>query len=182
MASGSGEPPGTPKVTKKVEAVLREVPRLRRYAVALLADRGRADDLVQDTLERALSRLHLWQSGTDMRRWLFTIMHNLHVNAVRRSIRRGNEANIDDVEDRLVQAPSQTDSVVVRDLQRAMAELPTEQVEVLILVALEGMAYREVAEVLDIPLGTVMSRLSRARQSLRKYLDGEESPALRRVK
>ena len=182
MASGPGKPPGTPKVTKKVEAVLREVPRLRRYALALLADRGRADDLVQDTLERALSRLHLWQSGTDMRRWLFTIMHNLHVNQVRRSIRRGNEANIDDVEDRLVQAASQTDSVVVRDLQRAMQELPIEQVEVLVLVALEGLAYREVAEVLDIPLGTVMSRLSRARQSLRKYLDGEESPALRRVK
>lgn len=179
MTSGS---PGIPKVTKKVEAVLREVPRLRRYAVALLADRGRADDLVQDTLERALSRLHLWQSGTDMRRWLFTIMHNLHVNAVRRSIRRGNETNIDDVQDRLVQAASQTDSVIVRDLQKAMAELPTEQVEVLVLVALEGMAYREVAEILDIPLGTVMSRLSRARQSLRKYLDGEESPALRRVK
>ena len=182
MASGSGQLPGIPKVTKKVEAVLREVPRLRRYAVALLADRGRADDLVQDTLERALSRLHLWQSGTDMRRWLFTIMHNLHVNAVRRSIRRGHETNIDDVQDRLVQAASQTDSIVVRDLQRAMAELPTEQVEVLVLVALEGMAYREVAEILDIPLGTVMSRLSRARQALRKYLDGEESPALRRVK
>jgi RNA polymerase sigma-70 factor (ECF subfamily) len=182
MASGPGKPPGTPKVTKKVEAVLREVPRLRRYAVALLADRGRADDLVQDTLERALSRLHLWQSGTDMRRWLFTIMHNLHVNQVRRSIRRGNETNIDDVEDRLVQSASQTDSVIVRDLHKAMQELPTEQVEVLVLIALEGMAYREVAEVLDIPLGTVMSRLSRARQSLRKYLDGEEAPALRRVK
>jgi len=182
MASDAGKPPGTPKVTTKVEAVLREVPRLRRYAVVLLSDRGRADDLVQDTLERALSRLHLWQSGTDMRRWLFTIMHNLHVNAVRRAIRRGNDANIDDVEDRLVQSASQTDSVVVRDLQRAMQELPSEQVEVLVLVALEGMAYREVAEILDIPLGTVMSRLSRARQSLRKYLDGEESPALRRVK
>jgi RNA polymerase sigma-70 factor (ECF subfamily) len=104
------------------------------------------------------------------------------VNQVRRSIRRGNETNIDDVEDRLVQSASQTDSVIVRDLHKAMQELPTEQVEVLVLVALEGMAYREVAEVLDIPLGTVMSRLSRARQSLRKYLDGEEAPALRRVK
>ena len=169
-------------MSKKVEAVLREVPRLRRYVVALLADRGRADDLVQDTLERALSRLHLWQSGTDMRRWLFTIMHNLHVNQVRRAIRRGSEAAIEDVEDRLVQNASQTDSVVVRDLNRAMQELPSEQVEVLVLVALEGMAYREVAEVLDIPLGTVMSRLSRARQALRKYLDGEETPSLRRVK
>jgi RNA polymerase sigma-70 factor (ECF subfamily) len=182
MPSGQDKGEGKPRVSKKVEAVLHEVPRLRRYAVALLADRGRADDLVQDTLERALSRLHLWQSGTDMRRWLFTIMHNLHVNAVRRSIRRGSEASIEDVEDRLVQGASQTDSVVVRDLSRAMQELPSEQVEVLVLVALEGMAYREVAEVLDIPLGTVMSRLSRARQSLRKYIDGEESPALRRVK
>lgn len=169
-------------MSEKVEAVLREVPRLRRYAVALLADRSRADDLVQDTLERALSRLNLWQSGTDMRRWLFTIMHNIHVNAVRRSIRRGSEMNIDDVEDRLVQAPAQTDSVVVRDLTVAMRELPSEQVEVLVLVALEGMAYREVAQILDIPLGTVMSRLSRARQSLRRMLDGVESPALRRVK
>ncbi len=143
-------------MSEKVEAVLREVPRLRRYAVALLSDRSRADDLVQDTLERALSRLNLWQSGTDMRRWLFTIMHNLHVNAVRRSIRRGTETNIDDVEDRLVQAPSQTDSVMVRDLTVAMRELPSEQVEVLVLVALEGLAYREVAQILDIPLGTVM--------------------------
>ena len=169
-------------MTDKVEAVLREVPRLRRYAVALLADRARADDLVQDTLERALGRLHLWQSGTDMRRWLFTIMHNLHVNAVRRSIRRGSETTLEDAEDRLVQGPSQTDSVAVRDLDRALQSLPTEQAEVLILVALEGMAYREVAQVLDIPLGTVMSRLSRARQALRRYLDGEEAPALRRVK
>ena len=169
-------------MSEKVEAVLREVPRLRRYAVALLSDRSRADDLVQDTLERALSRLNLWQSGTDMRRWLFTIMHNLHVNAVRRSIRRGSETNIDDVEDRLVQAPSQTDSVMVRDLTVAMRELPSEQVEVLVLVALEGMSYREVAQILDIPLGTVMSRLSRARQTLRRMIDGVESPALRIVK
>ena len=117
-----------------------------------------------------------------MRRWLFTIMHNLHVNAVRRSIRRGTETNIDDVEDRLVQAPTQTDSVMVRDLTVAMRELPSEQVEVLVLVALEGLAYREVAQILDIPLGTVMSRLSRARQSLRRMIDGVESPALRRVK
>jgi RNA polymerase sigma-70 factor (ECF subfamily) len=105
------------------------------------------------------------------------------VNAVRRSIRRGHETGIEDVEDyRLAQNASQTDSVVVRDLTKALKQLPSEQVEVLVLVALEGMAYREVAQVLDIPLGTVMSRLSRARQSLRRYLDGEEVPALRRVK
>jgi len=169
-------------MTEKVEAVLREVPRLRRYAVALLADRARADDLVQDTLERALGRLHLWQSGTDMRRWLFTIMHNLHVNAVRRSIRRGSETTLEDAEDRLVQSASQHDSMAVRDLNAALQSLPVEQVEVLLLVALEGLAYREVAQVLDIPLGTVMSRLSRARQALRRFLDGEEVPALRRVK
>ena len=169
-------------MTEKVEAVLREVPRLRRYAVALLADRARADDLVQDTLERALGRLHLWQSGTDMRRWLFTIMHNLHVNAVRRSIRRGSETTLEDAEDRLVQSASQHDSMAVRDLNAALQSLPVEQVEVLLLVALEGLAYREVAQILDIPLGTVMSRLSRARQALRRFLDGEEVPALRRVK
>ena len=169
-------------MTEKVEAVLREVPRLRRYAVALLADRARADDLVQDTLERALGRLHLWQSGTDMRRWLFTIMHNLHVNAVRRSIRRGSETTLEDAEDRLVQSASQHDSMAVRDLNAALQSLPAEQVEVLLLVALEGLAYREVAQILDIPLGTVMSRLSRARQALRRFLDGEEVPALRRVK
>ena len=157
-------------MTDKVEAVLREVPRLRRYAVALLADRSRADDLVQDTLERALSRLHLWSSGTDMRRWLFTIMHNLHVNAVRRSIRRGSELPIEDVEDRLVQAASQLDSIAVRDMSKALQLLPGDQVEVLILVALEGMAYREVAQVLDIPLGTVMSRLHRGRKALQKAL------------
>ena len=114
--------------------LLAAVPSLRAFAISLSGNGDRADDLVQDTLERALSRLHLWQSGTDMRRWLFTIMHNLHVNQVRRAIRRGSEAAIEDVEDRLVQNASQTDSVVVRDLNRAMQELPSEQVEVLVLV------------------------------------------------
>jgi len=153
------------------------IPRLRRYARALTGDRATADDLVQDTLERAWAKLHLYRRGTDMRAWLFTVMHNVHVNKLRAS--RATEELEDDMAE-LAQRASQGDSLLVRDLDRSIALLPAEQRAVLLLVTLEDMSYEEVARTLAIPMGTVMSRLSRAREKLRAMMSGQ--PASARLK
>lgn len=158
------------------------IPRLRRYARALTADRALADDLVQDTLERAWGRFHLWRHGSDLRAWLFTIMHNLHVNQIRA---RYSERGLA-LEDRALELPvrpTQEDRLGIRDLATALSRLPPEQREVLLLVGLEQMSYQEVAKVLGIPLGTVMSRLSRGRERLRALMnDGVSAPQLKVVK
>jgi RNA polymerase sigma-70 factor, ECF subfamily len=151
------------------------VPRLRRYARALAGNRDDADDLVQDTLERAWSRAALWRGVADMRAWLFGIMHNLHVDALRRG--RLSVVAIDADTPEGAAAPTQGERLAVLDLQAALDRLAPEQREVLLLVALEDMAYADIARTLDIPLGTVMSRLSRGRERLRLLLDG--APALR---
>jgi len=150
------------------------VPRLRRYARALAGNRDDADDLVQDTLERAWSRAGLWRNVADMRAWLFGIMHNLHVDALRRG--RLAVVALDDDND-AVAPPPQAARAVVLDLQAALERLAPEQREVLLLVALEDMAYADIARTLGIPLGTVMSRLSRGRERLRLLLDGAPSVA-----
>ena len=146
------------------------IPRLRRYARALVGDRATADDLVQDTLERAWSKLHLYRRGTDLRAWLFTVMHNVHVNRVRAARLTD---TLDDEMPELAQRPAQGDALLVRDLDRAIACLPAEQRAVLLLVTLEEMSYEEVARTLGIPIGTVMSRLSRARDKLRAMMLGQ---------
>src|SRR5438874_8220917 len=143
-----------------------EIPRLRRYARALTRDVSRADDLVQNCLTRALGKQHLWQPGTDLRAWLFTILHNQHVNDVRRSVREGNTVSIDHAPALTVEA-SAIDVLQLRDLERALAKLAPEQRQVILLIGLEGMSYEEVASILDIPIGTVRSRLSRGRGQLR---------------
>ena len=155
--------------------LLHWVPRLRRYARALRRNREDADDLVQDTLERAWSRAGLWQGVGDMRTWLFSIMHNLHVDALRRG--RLDTVDLDDSTPEIPVAAAQADRLIVRDLDAALAALPLEQREVLLLVGLEGMAYAEVAQALAIPIGTVMSRLSRGRERLRGLMDGPASRA-----
>src|SRR5215472_1275145 len=148
-----------------------EIPRLRRYARALTRDAVRADDLVQSCLARALAKSHLWQPGTDLRAWLFTILHNQHVNDVRRAVREGISVPMDDAAPVLTVPSTQGASLQLRDLDRAMARLPEEQRQVLLLVGLEGMRYEEVATVLDVPVGTVRSRLSRGRDMLRYLMD-----------
>ena len=148
-----------------------EIPRLRRYARALTRDATRADDLVQSCLLRALSKSHLWQPGTDLRAWLFTILHNQHVNDVRRAVREGINIPVEDVAPVLTVPSTQGAALQLRDLDRAMTRLPEEQRQVLLLVGLEGMRYEEVAAVLDVPVGTVRSRLSRGRDTLRHLLD-----------
>ena len=155
---------------REIEA---EIPRLRRYARALTRDIAAADDLVQDCLTRALGKLHLWQEGTDLRAWLFTILHNQYVNYVRRSVREGAAVALSDNEPLLTRAPQQGQRLELRDLERAIAKLPEEQQSAILLVGLEGMRYEEVAAVLGVPVGTVRSRLSRGREALRKLVGME---------
>jgi RNA polymerase sigma-70 factor (ECF subfamily) len=153
----------------------QQIPRLRRYARALTRNRERADDLVQDTLGRALNKEAFWQTGTDLRAWLFTIMHNQSVNNVRRDVR---ESAVD-IEAISVALSATTDPTALRqmfELDRALAQLPLEQRQVILLVGLEGTSYQNAAEILGIPLGTVRSRLSRSRDALRRLLDRAERP------
>ena len=142
------------------------IPRLRRYARALTGERAVADDLVQDTLERAWSKLHLWRSGSDLRAWVFTIMHNTYMNQVRGR----NPVHLVPIDDEALEMAAhgtQTDPFEIRDLDAALRRLPDDQREVLLLIALEGLSYEDAARALAIPVGTVMSRLSRARERLR---------------
>lgn len=156
-------------MVKERDQVVAFIPRLRRYARALIGDAGAADDLVQDTLERALGKFHLWKPGTDLRAWLFAVMHNVYVNQLRR--RRESAAFDEETMEIPVQA-AQEGALAARDLQRGLERLPAEQLEVLLLVVLEDMSYQEVATALDVPIGTVMSRLSRARDKLRVAMEG----------
>ncbi len=160
-------------MTERHTDIVALLPRLRRYARVLTGSAEAADDLVQDCVERALSRLHLWQEGTNLRAWLFTVMHNLHVNQVRQAKRRREEALDHGPEGArvtpraLVEAPRQDDVVELRTVATMLRQLPAEQREVLVLVCVEELSYREAAEVLAVPIGTVMSRLARARERLR---------------
>ena len=160
----------------EAERLVELIPRLRRYARALAGDRASADDLVQDTLERAWAKLHLYRRGTDLRAWLFTVMHNVHVNRVRAT--RPTDPLEEEMPE-LAQRAAQGDALMVRDLDRAIARLPEEQRAVLLLVTLEDMSYDEVARTLGIPIGTVMSRLSRAREKMRAMLSGGGGGATR---
>lgn len=161
--------------------LLAEIPPLRRYARALTGDATRADDLVQDTLERALGKWRLWRPG-NLRGWLMTMMHNQFVNDVRRhspiEYRDEDALPESSVRDTLA------NGLALRDLDRALDALPPDQREVLLLVGLEDLSYQEVAAITGTPVGTVMSRLSRARTRLRAALDGDEVQAshLKRVK
>ena len=157
----------------------QHIPRLRRYARALTGDRNAADDLVQDTLERALSRLHLWRQGSDLRAWLFTIMHNIYVNQTRSRIRHPHEALDESAAEAL--HDREPDWAELRDIDDALSRLPGDQRAVLLLVGLEQFTYGEAAQVLEVPLGTVMSRLSRGRERLRLILAGDPKASTLKV-
>ena len=151
-----------------------------------MSDTARADDLVQDTLERAWSRFSLWQKRGDIRAWMFGIMHNHFIDGVRARSRRPEDSAGDDLPD-IPQRPSQSDGIEVRDLDRALQRLPVEQREVMLLVAVEEMSYAEAAAALGVPIGTVMSRLARGRDKLRQELQGrapsvQVAAPLRRIK
>ncbi len=165
------------------DSLENQIPGLRRYAMALVRDPVRADDLVQDTLERALRKFALWRRGSNLRTWLFAIMHNQFHNQLR------HERVVIRVETAYTASGEHTPSGSIqegelhaRELLEALDNLHPDHREVLLLVGLEELSYRETAKVLGVPLGTVMSRLSRARERLRVVLGGEAGPQLRRVK
>ncbi len=157
------------------------IPALRRYAFALLRDRDRADDLVQDTLERALSRWLLRRADGDVRAWLFTILRNQHVSTWRRDRRHGSVTAIDETTMPAV-AARQDVTLEVHDVLAALDQLPEEQKSLLLLVGVEDFSYDDAARILGMPIGTVMSRLSRARQRLRSIVETGKVALLRRVK
>ena len=155
------------------------IPRLRRYARVLTGESTRADDLVQETLARAWEKRRLWAAGTDLRAWLFTIMHNVFVNQRATARRDAQSITLDDddngVARELSVRPNQHLRVELHEIARELARLPGEQREVLLLAAVEELRYEEIARVLGIPIGTVMSRLSRAREKLRRAMDHDAS-------
>jgi RNA polymerase sigma factor (sigma-70 family) len=152
--------------------IIEQLPGLRRYARALTGNAWEADDLVQDTLERACAKWALWQAGTNLRAWLFTVMHNLYLNQ-QRSANAVHES--DDMLNDLPSPPVRLDEQI--DLQSCLMRLPADQRALLLMVTLEDMTYEAAAKVLGIPMGTVMSRLSRARQHLRELMDAATSAA-----
>jgi RNA polymerase sigma-70 factor (ECF subfamily) len=158
------------------QGVEASIPALRRYARALTREVDAADDLVQDTLTRALRSEHLFHGG-DIRKWLYTIITILNRNRLRSLARRPSAVSIDEHEPPDASSPD----LRARDIERALATLTEEQRTVLLLVTLEGLSYREVADVQAVPIGTVMSRLARARAQVKSYLEGDK-PALRRIK
>jgi RNA polymerase sigma-70 factor, ECF subfamily len=149
---------------QQIEAL---IPRLTRYARVLTRDFVTADDLVQDCLARALEKIHLWEEGTDLRAWLFTILHHRYVSLTRREARQRAGAELQKSQQSLTLSPDQTIRLEVRDLERALAQLPEKQRSVILLVGLEGMPYDEAALLVNVPVGTVRSRVARGRESLR---------------
>jgi RNA polymerase sigma-70 factor (ECF subfamily) len=158
--------------SRHAQQLVQHIPRLRRYARALLKDTERAEDLVQETLTRALGKLNFWRRGSDMRAWLFSIMHNQHVNDCRRAQRRPDSLSLHEDRAQEPRAGSHAEQRAhLQDIELALQRLPEEQRAVLLLVSLEGLSYRQTAKVLGIKTGTVMSRLHRARERLRGWLN-----------
>ena len=160
--------------------IVQQIPGLRRYARALTNDAERADDLVQDCLERAWSRIGLWHRERNIRPWLFTIMHNIFANDARR-YSRAQLIPLSKLEQSDEHSSAHEAELNLRDLKTALAALPIEQRQVILLVGLEALRYDEVARILDVPIGTVMSRLSRGRKRLRQLLDVEHQASLRKL-
>ena len=150
------------------QAIAVEIPRLRRYARALSGTDADADDLVQETLTRALTHVDQWTNGESPRKWLFSILHNHYVDLLRRTSRRPAHVSIDAGD--FVPITLAADAGIRRDLDQGLQALSDDQRQVLLLVGLEGMSYAETADLLDIPIGTVMSRLARGRERLRHLM------------
>lgn len=165
----------------KESLIVAEIPRLRRYARALTGGAAAADDLVQDCLERAWGRFHLWRRGSDMRAWLFTIMHNIHANDLRRTRRRPSPLAL--AEDTAgAEDPRQLGTLETLGLARALARLPEDQRTAVLLIGLEELSYHEAAKILGIPIGTVRSRLARGRERLRRLMVGDGSEVVIEIK
>lgn len=157
---------------EKREAILVEIPRLRRYARALLRDRDSADDLVQDCLERALARLDSWRVGESPRRWLFTIMHHLFIDQTRKASRRGGSHTLPvEAAENISSQGFRNEGPGVADIVQALDAIGADRRAAIMMVAVEGFSYAEAANILGIPAGTLMSRIARGREDLRGILD-----------
>ena len=154
-----------------------QIPRMRRYAMALTRNSDQADDLLQTTLVRALRKQHLFKPGTNLRAWLFTLVHNQYVNDVRRSAKEGVPVDLEDASKDLVSVADTSAPRQLKELDEAIGKLSIEQRHVLLMVGLEGMAYEQVASILTVPIGTVRSRLSRGRAALRQLMGIDEDQA-----
>lgn len=166
-----------------VRALVGEMPYLRRFARGLVSDRALADDVVQDTIERALTRLHLCDRNLSLRNWLFSILRNLCVSHYRAVQRRGEHVEFDEFAiTNSFELQPQEALTQLNEVSAGLRQLSHEQREVLLLVTLEGLSYRETAEVLRLPIGTVMSRLGRARTHLREFMGEATDHRIRRVK
>lgn len=159
-----------------------QIPALRRYAWALLRDHEAADDLVQDTLERAISRWGQRRREGDLRAWLFAIQRNLFLNGLRQRRTRGTQVGEEALNDIQASGTNPESHAGLRDVLVGLDALPEEQRSLLLLIGVEDLSYEQAAQVLDIPLGTVMSRLSRARARLREFMENGRGTGLRRVK
>ena len=165
-----------------LDEIEESVPALRRYARALTRNADRADDLVQDCLERAIRKQALWKPTGPLRAWLFRILLNLYRNELRISRRRGDHVPVDTLLVEPAVAPAQPGRIALGEMARAIESLAAEQREALLLVVLEGMSYAEAAETIGVPIGTLMSRLGRARAALRTLTGSVDEPRLRTVK
>jgi RNA polymerase sigma-70 factor (ECF subfamily) len=165
-----------------LDEIEESVPALRRYARALTRNADRADDLVQDCLERAIRKRSLWQPTGSLKGWLFRILLNLYRNELRTSRRRGDHVPVETLLVEPAVAPAQPGRIALAEVSRAIDTLAAEQREALLLVVLEGMSYAEAAEAIGVPIGTLMSRLGRARAALRALTGAGDEPRLRTVK
>lgn len=163
--------------------IAQEIPRLRRYALGLADSPAAADDLVQDTLERAIRKRHLWKRHGSIRGWLYRILYNVFLNQATHRNRRRGEIDIDGVAAPLSEQPRQEDGVMVREIAQAVRRLPADQRAALMLTAVEGLPYDEAARILEVPIGTLRSRLSRGRERLRElHVPQSRDVPLRRIK
>ena len=158
------------------------VAALRRYAHALERNQEEADDLVQECLARAIARTKAWSEIRNVRAYLFTILHNIHVDRIARRRTAGTPVALESVEHKLMTRPAQEESLRIRDLERALRVLPEDYRKAVLLVGLEGLSYQEAATTLGVPIGTIMSRLSRGREALRQLMATEARAKLRMVK
>jgi RNA polymerase sigma-70 factor (ECF subfamily) len=174
LTAAPGEPASLDEERDTAQAVLHRdiecvLPNLRRYVRSLTRDAVDADDLVQECLARALGKLHLWKVGTDLRAWLFHILHNEYVSQIRRAARQGTTVGWNQYESSLTCAPDQIEHLEIRDLVRALKSLPEEQRTAVLSISLSS-DYHETASACKVPVGTIRSRLSRGRKTLRALM------------
>jgi RNA polymerase sigma-70 factor, ECF subfamily len=163
--------------------LVTEIPHLRRFARGLCGDAALADDLVQDCVERALLKQHLYDASRPLRAWLYAILRNIHISHWRRASQMGVMKPLDDMEEfEGATPPAQEQNLSVRLIADALDHLPQQQREVLVMISLEELSYKDAAEIIGVPIGTIMSRLSRARSSMQNLLEKRGTTVLRVVK